>query len=314
MALVKHIRLGFRSYVEAVKLVARNRMWAIFIAPLLMFGGIYYFGFWMQENELAAKTQMKNASFFVYIWNSIKWLFYLSMSFLSLQLTRYLMLMILSPVLAYVSEKVEKVITGNTYKLNLKQLWKDVRRAVRIAFRNMIYEIVFVMAINFIIWSSFWIFGASATTVPGLKMTIVDLLQLMVTSVVAFYFYGFGFLDYVMERRRMSVRQSIKFVRKHKGVAIALGSVFVFLFHSSQLVNEFDAGFLRDSFKWVTAILASTIPIFTAVAATLAMHELVDLSTSEYATRQEIKELINESPEHPELPNDLEPDLPDKSN
>ena len=88
-----------------------------------------------------------------------------------------------------------------------------------------------------------------------------------------------------MERRRLTIKESIKFVRKHKGVAIALGSLFVGLFHSIEIVKEFDAGIGRTIFMWVTALLAASIPIFTAIAATLSMHELLDLSSNEFAEK-----------------------------
>ena len=58
---------------------------------------------------------------------------------------------------------------------------------------------------------------------------------------------------------------------------------------------------------WITAILAASIPIFTAIAATLAMHQLDDLGSNEFA--------VNENPtaddgplqkeEDNELPSDL---------
>jgi CysZ protein len=293
MGILKDIKLGLRSYKESVKFVVKHKMWLYFVAPIILFGGIYYFGFQMDDYYRSAMKSLDGAGFFGTIWGSIKVAFFGALSYLFLQLTRYIMLVVLSPILAIVSEKVEKVITGNVYKLNMKQLMKDVGRAIKIAIRNITYELIFIAGVWIVLHSSFAIFGARSTTVPFLnEMKVVDLMFLILSSLIAFYFYGFGFIDYVMERRRMSIKESIKFVRKHKGVAIALGSLFVMLFHSIALIDYFDAGIVREVFKWVTAFLASTIPIFTAIAATLAMHELVDLKSNEFAIRKEIRKDI----------------------
>ncbi len=308
MRIVKDIRLGLRSYRDSVYFVIEHKMWPYFIVPLVLFGGIIYLGFQMEAGEIEAKESLKGAGFFYTIWGWMKMAFYFVMSYLFLQLTRYVMLMVLSPLLAIVSERVEKKLTGNVYKFNFKQLMKDVKRAILIATRNVVYEIVIIIGLYTAIYISFWTFGFSSLKVPfSDSMYISDLLYLVLASLVAFYFYGFSFMDYVMERRRFTIKESIKYVRKHKGVAVALGSLFVFLFHSIEIVKEFDAGIGRTLFMWITAILAASIPIFTAIAATLAMHQLDDLGSNEFA--------VNENPttddgplqkeEDNELPSDL---------
>ena len=308
MRIVKDIRLGLRSYRDSVYFVIEHKMWPYFIVPLVLFGGIIYLGFQMEAGEIEAKESLKGAGFFYTIWGWMKMAFYFVMSYLFLQLTRYVMLMVLSPLLAIVSERVEKKLTGNVYKFNFKQLMKDVKRAILIATRNIVYEIVIIIGLYTAIYISFWTFGFSSLKVPfSDSMYISDLLYLVLASLVAFYFYGFSFMDYVMERRRFTIKESIKYVRKHKGVAVALGSLFVFLFHSIEIVKEFDAGIGRTLFMWITAILAASIPIFTAIAATLAMHQLDDLGSNEFA--------VNENPttddgplqkeEDNELPSDL---------
>ncbi|MAR67013.1 MAG: hypothetical protein CL833_07185 [Crocinitomicaceae bacterium] len=308
MRIVKDIRLGLRSYRDSVYFVIEHKMWPYFIVPLVLFGGIIYLGFQMEAGEIEAKESLKGAGFFYTIWGWMKMAFYFVMSYLFLQLTRYVMLMVLSPLLSIVSERVEKKLTGNVYKFNFKQLMKDVKRAILIATRNVVYEIVIIIGLYTAIYISFWTFGFSSLKVPfSDSMYISDLLYLVLASLVAFYFYGFSFMDYVMERRRFTIKESIQYVRKHKGVAVALGSLFVFLFHSIEIVKEFDAGIGRTLFMWITAILAASIPIFTAIAATLAMHQLDDLGSNEFA--------VNENPttddgplqkeEDNELPSDL---------
>jgi len=286
--IIKDIKLGLRSYRDSVYFVIEHKMWPYFIVPLVLFGGIIYLGFKMEAGEKEAKLSIEGAGYFYMIWGWIKMAFYFVMSYLFLQLTRYIMLMVLSPLLAIVSERVEKKLTGNVYKLNLKQLMKDVTRAIFIASRNLIYEIGTLIVLYTAIYLSFRLIGLKSAKVPFLDtIYISDLVYLITASIVAFYFYGFSFMDYVMERKRFKIKESVKFVRKHKGVAIALGSLFVCLFHSIEIVKEFDAGIGRTIFMWITAILAASIPIFTAIAATLAMHELDDLGSNEFAIRKD---------------------------
>ncbi|MBT4776426.1 MAG: EI24 domain-containing protein [Crocinitomicaceae bacterium] len=286
MGLFKDISLGLRSYSAAIRFVVNHKMWPYFVIPIIVFGGIIYLGFQMEAGEKEAKAALADSNFFYMIWGWIKIAFYFVMSYLFLQLTRYVMLTALSPLLAIVSEKVEKILTGNTYKFNLKQLAKDVKRALLIASRNLIIEISIVIGLYIVIYFSFWLLGIRNLHLPYSEtFRFNDLIYFLATTAVAFYFYGFSFLDYVMERRRLTIKESIKFVRKHKGVAIALGSLFVGLFHSIEIVKEFDAGIGRTIFMWVTALLAASIPIFTAIAATLSMHELLDLSSNEFAEK-----------------------------
>ena len=58
------------------------------------------------------------------------------------------------------------------------------------------------------------------------------------TMFVAFYYYGFGFIDYINERRRMNIEQSVIFVKKNKGFAVGLGLVFTIIFHYSNYLFQ----------------------------------------------------------------------------
>jgi CysZ protein len=83
---------------------------------------------------------------------------------------------------------------------------------------------------------------------------------------IASYFYGFAFIDYNSERRRLSVKQSVQFIRKNKGMAVANGMVFSF--------------FMLIPFCGTT--LAGFAAIVSVVAATIAVHDTVDLSKNPY--------------------------------
>ena len=113
--------------------------------------------------------------------------------------------------------------------------------------------------------------------------------------VIGFFYYGFSFLDYINERLRLNVDQSVQFARKNRGLAIAIGSIYsVMIWVPVELSALFDwsscAGpglngtgggpfhflynFVLNLLLWICASFA---PIWSIVAATIAMNDLLDL-------------------------------------
>jgi CysZ protein len=110
------------------------------------------------------------------------------------------------------------------------------------------------------------------------------------TFVIGFFYYGFSFLDYVNERRRLNIDESILFIRKHRGLAIGIGSVYTFLilmpvdlgviFSFTGFKNtSFFIALIQYIFHILLWISASAAPILAIVASTIAMNDLVDLKT-----------------------------------
>ena len=100
---------------------------------------------------------------------------------------------------------------------------KDVKRAINLAVRNLIWEFIMGFICIFILFISSWFIDYGEN--------VYSFLRSLLLTLIAFYYYGFGFMDFIMERLRLDIKESIVFVRKHKGFAIALGAVFTPLFH-----------------------------------------------------------------------------------
>ena len=151
----------------------------------------------------------------------------------------------MSPVFAMLSEKTDKITTGKEYPFNGEQFMRDIVRGILIALRNMSIELAITLGVLLL----------SFIPVIGILFSLVGSVFLFFVSA---YFYGFSFMDYTFERKRLNISQSVRFSRRYRGLAIANGGLF--------------ALFLIIPFCGV--ILAPFFSIFSVVGATLAYNEL----------------------------------------
>lgn len=208
------------------------------------------------------------------IWFLLRLLLEISIAILFMKFAKYLVVILLSPLLAHLSEKTERIITGNKYPFDFNQFLNDVKRGIRIALRNLMWEYFFfliIFLVSFLGWKD-------PKTAPVFYLTFV----------IGFFYYGFSFLDYINERRKLSVDESILFVRQNRGLAISIGMLYSFMILVPVDLGMIFGlnGFREYSFLkglglfmyhislW---ILASAAPILTIVASTIAMNEIVGL-------------------------------------
>jgi len=215
------------------------------------------------------------------VWYLLYAMVEISIAVLLMEFSKYLVVIILSPLLSSLSMKTEKILTGNIYPFNFKQLMNDVKRAYKIVVRNMMWYYFFFLVI-FVVSLLGWEDPKSS---PVFYLTFA----------LGFFYYGFGFLDYINERRRLDMDESIIFVRKNRGLAIAIGFIYSILilvpvdlgalFDLSGIMNnpsEMIGRFLIHLFLWACASIA---PILAIVAATIAMDDLVDLKSNRYSKK-----------------------------
>lgn len=245
--------LGISSYGKAFSLIFNKGLWGFFAAPFILNLAIFFGGSELIDivteyiqTEVMNMTSLEGAEF----WGSnilkgaltgLIWLlFKITFFFLFAYVGGYMVLIILSPVLAFLSEKSEKILTGNDYPFDINQLMRDVVRGVLIALRNMGIEIALMILV--------FVLGL----IPVLGW-IVNIVGIVFLFLVSSYFYGFSYMDYNNERRRLSIKDSVKIIRKYKWAAIANGAVFsAFLFIPL-------CGFVLASFFSIVSVVAATI-------------------------------------------------------
>jgi CysZ protein len=222
----RQIIQAVNAYGTAFNIIINHKLWLYFLYPVVLFvllliGGtalIDQFTDFLQEyvvnlfdlpkeDSAEISATSKVLSFIINI--GLKIIFFL----LYATILKYIILILLSPVLAILSERTDEIITGKKYKFNLIQLIKDAFRGSLIAIRNMFLQLALILCC----------FGLM--TIP-----LIGWLTPLFLVIINYYFYGFGMIDYTNERYRLSVSESFSFIRRNKGLAIGNGFVFAVLF------------------------------------------------------------------------------------
>lgn len=130
---------------------------------------------------------------------------------IGLILYKHIVMALSAPFMSPVSEKIEAHLLGveHTHRetSNVSQLW----RGIRINFRNLFMELLL--------------------SIPILILSFIPVVNFF-TSILLFlvqsYYAGFGNMDYTLERH-FPYAESIRFVKKNKGIAIGNGIVFMLM-------------------------------------------------------------------------------------
>lgn len=267
----------------------RHKLYWYVIFPVLLFIFIYWLGTYFLKIEYQIGAELNHSTSSIktineMIWFTAKLIFIDSLHMLFTKFALYIVVVLLAPILSLLSEKIEEIITGNVYQFRLQQLVNDVQRGAKIALRNILWEYFFIVLVL-----------GLASFFDG---TIRAVLIFSIPMIFGFYFYGFSFIDYVNERRRLNIQQSIYFVSKHKGLAFAIGSIYSIFFlsyHSvyfkfQSLSTDTATQLFWGTLLVITLALAVIAPIIAITSATLSMHELVDLSKNEFASKRKTAE------------------------
>ncbi len=274
MRFLRNLIFGYKAYIKAIKFIHEQRLYWYFLIPAVLMLVIYKIGDVILMRKIGIGANNMNEI----VWYLIQVIAELTIAILLMKFAKYLVVVILSPLLSALSMKTEKVLTGNTYPFEWKQLVSDIKRAMRIVVRNLMWEYTIFIALLII---SYVVGGEKFTTSPIFYLTFL----------VGCFYYGFGFLDYINERRRLDMDQSIHFVRDHRGVTVAIGSVYsLLIFVPVDVGILFDWShfeflpFMKHLLLWMCASVA---PILAIVAATIAMDDLVDLKTNVYSQKMD---------------------------
>ena len=251
--MINDLKIGLSKFAKSFGFVVKHNLWIYLIPSFILTVITYYFLFAFESNLANWSNWVEDIW---WIGSGLKWLIdevSFVMVFVLIEINKFLVLTVLSPMIALLSEKTEKIITGNEYPFDFNQLMKDVLRGIFMALRNITLELLLIIC---------WYLIAAIT---GLKI-----LSPVIILAIGSYFYGFSFIDYINERRRLSIAESAKFVRKHFGLTMIIGGVFSVLF----------------IIPFAGMVFAAPIAV---IIATLAVNDLVDLRGNKFAVQKKLE-------------------------
>jgi CysZ protein len=213
MSFYQEFSRGIKAYSEAHRVLFQYKLTKYLIIPGIVTVVYSLLYFWMVAHFAGRiATEADSYPWWLswmgdvthYFLKTIYWVGAIGLFFVSL---KYVVQVILSPILSNLSVAVEKKVLGQApVEITWKEAFQDIGRSLSLAIRNSVHELFICLVLSF---------------VPGVGQ--------LASVAVSSYFYGFGYMDYVMERKRMTIPQSVAFCKEHKGLAIGLGVVMYLL-------------------------------------------------------------------------------------
>ena len=215
---MKAITLVFNSFSDSFKVIKDAGLRKFYFLPgiisMFLFGGFIYLGEYLSLNLASAlESFFKLQEYGSILYIFIKILVWICTVFFYYLVYKSLLLVIISPILAYVSERVETHLTGKkfdfTFKDNLRFLIRGIDIGLKSFFKQMVGTCV-VMLLGFIF--------------P------INLSIPLLIFIIQGYFTGFSFMDYTLERYNLSPKESLDFLKKQRIYAALCGGIFTLLF------------------------------------------------------------------------------------
>ena len=123
---------------------------------------------------------------------------------------KYIILILLSPMFAYLSEKTEFILSNKAYSFNLKQFIRDILRSISLTIRNIVIESIMIVIGSIVI-----------ILIPSISPII-----LMLLFVLNSYFMGFSYFDYIAERKKLNYTNTLSYMGANKLTLIGFGFAY----------------------------------------------------------------------------------------
>ncbi|MDG4715120.1 EI24 domain-containing protein [Winogradskyella marincola] len=215
--MIQDIFRGLQVYTGAYGLISKLKLWKYFVIPVIIsvvvFAMIFISAYGLSDNlgEWMAG---------IWIWETGKVTFKAISTFIGgivifaigLILYKHIIMALSSPFMSPVSEKIEAYFTGKPAKNYVSTNFsKQLVRGIRIGLRNLSKELLYTLPILIL------------KLIP-----VVNIFSTVLLFLVQAYYAGFANMDYTLERH-FKYKESVAFIRQHRGLAIGNGIGFLLL-------------------------------------------------------------------------------------
>jgi CysZ protein len=215
--MIQDIFRGLQVYTGAYGLISKLKLWKYFVIPVIIsvvvFAMIFVSAYGLSDNlgEWMAG---------IWIWETGKATFTTISTFIAgivifaigLILYKHIIMALSSPFMSPVSEKIEAYFTGKPAKNYVSTNFsKQLVRGIRIGLRNLSKELLYTLPILIL------------KLIP-----VVNIFSTVLLFLIQAYYAGFANMDYTLERH-FKYKESVAFIRQHRGLAIGNGIGFLLL-------------------------------------------------------------------------------------
>jgi len=215
--MVKKLRLSFGSYLVAHRFIFKHNLWVYGIIPAIINGllivSILLSALSLSDSFKPIFNQWFNPEQAVYSQITtyiLQFLVNLVLFILYFFIYKSLILVVLSPFLALLSEKVDALYTGRDFPFSWKQLFIDAWVGVKTSIRNLIIEMGLIIPCLLL----------------GIFIPFLGVITPFVILFIESYFFGYSMMDYTNERKRMSFLERKRYISENKPLAFGTGLVF----------------------------------------------------------------------------------------
>ena len=212
--MIKGITQGVQAYFGAFKLISELKLWKYFVIPIMIsiataiiIGSLAY-GF--SDNLGSYLSNLWGWEWGKETFDTIAAVFggliILTLGFIAF---KHIILALSAPFMGPISKKIEDHLIGKDSQTKESTSMELLVRGTRISIRNLSRELILTIPILLL----------------GL-IPVIGTLSAILLFLMQAYFAGFGNMDYTLERH-FSYKDSVRFVKKNRGLATGNGVVFM---------------------------------------------------------------------------------------
>lgn len=134
---------------------------------------------------------------------------------------KYILLVLLAPVLSALAERMHEIHHGEAPSSGFGTLWRNALRGASLSLRNFLLETAFTVV--------FYGAGLAVLFLLPLLGSVFMVAVYVISFGVSAYYYGFGFTDYIWEAQAVARREAVARAKTRKWELIANGGVYQLL-------------------------------------------------------------------------------------